>query len=466
MKHVKIWGGRTFALAIIILGGRYWGVPLYQQYFAPKKVAVYIPTGKVQFGKFTVSFHEMGTLEAERSVPVTTEVGGKMIYLVDDGKTVAAGDLIVQLDTTDIEREVYNQRLEYNNRVADVEQANSEMQILVEKNKTELAQAQAQLDFSKTERDLAKEQLARKERLLQDKLVTGSEVEQARLQVRAKELEVTKGEMDFALKQKEIESTESQKKAAIANVKFREDMAKSNLKLVEGRMSKAVIKAPAPGLVVLDTDWGPDGRRKIQEGDQVRPEQTICALPDLTSMLVKVKVGESDAPRVHLDMPTAIILEAVPGREFHGTVKSISSLATEAMPWERGAGTGRSFEVVIAVKEHDLKVLKPGMTADVEFISDSVGKAVYVPQEAVVERQGKTYVYTKKGSQYERVLVKTGMENDNFVVITKGLQTGQVITLRDPTKPIEEQEAGTTAPSASEKSKKETTPPPIPERKG
>ena len=464
MRHVKAWGGRAFALAIILLAGRYWGVPLYNQYFAPKKQAVYIPTGKVQAGKFTVSFHEMGTLDAEKSVPVTLEVGGKLIYLVDDGKVIKAGDMVAQLDTTDIEREVYNQTLEYKNHLADVERANGELDILKEKNKTELAQAQAQLDFNKTERDLAKEQLARKERLLQDKLVTGSEVEQARLELRSKELGVTKGEMDFALKQKEIESTETQKKAEISNVKFHAQMAESNLKLVEGRMSKAVIKAPAPGLVVISTAWSSDGRRKIQEGDSVDPQQSLCALPDLSSMLVKVKVGEADAPRVHLDMTALIVLEAVPGKVFNGKVTSISSLATEAMPWERDAGTGRSFEVVIGVKEHDAKVLKPGMTADVEFISDSVAKAVYVPIEAVVERQGKTYVFVKNGARYERVEVKTGKENDNSVVITKGLQKGQVIALRDPSKPIEEQEAGVTRPGASAK-KEKTTVPPIPNSK-
>ena len=464
MKYVKIWGSRTFVLALIIFAGRYWGVPLYQQYFTPKKTEVYIPTGKVQAGHFTVSFHEMGTLEAEKSVPVTAEVGGKLIYIVDDGKVIAAGDLVAELDTTDIEREVYNQTLEYKNRVADVDRANAEMEILKEKNKTELAQAQAELDFNRIELDRANEMLARKQRLLADKLVTGSEVDQAKLEVRSKELAVTKGEMAYALKQKETESNESQKKSDIANEKFHSDMAESNLKLVEGRMKKAVIRAPAPGLVVLSTDWSPDGRRKIQEGDSLRPQQTICALPDLSSMLVKVKVGEADAPRVHLEMPTVIVLEAVPGRQFHGSVRSISSLATEASPWERGAVAGKTFEVIIILKEHDPRVLKPGMTADVEFISESVTKAVHVPIEAVVERQGKTYVFTKEGGHYKKVQVETGLQNDNSVVIKEGLKKGQVIALRDPSRPIEEQEAGTTRPGASN-NKEETAAPPIPERK-
>jgi multidrug efflux pump subunit AcrA (membrane-fusion protein) len=46
---------------------------------------------------------------------------------------------------------------------------------------------------------------------------------------------------------------------------------------------------------------------------------------------------------------------------------------------------------MVAVKESDPKVVKPGMTADVEFICDTVSNTIYVPLESVNERNGKTY---------------------------------------------------------------------------
>ncbi len=179
-------------------------------------------------------------------------------------------------------------------------------------------------------------------------------------------------------------------------------------------------------------------------------------------MLVKVNVGEADAPRVRVGMAVLARLEAVPNRVFHGAVKDIASLATEASPWESGSTPGRkNFEVTIALKEADPKVLKPGMTADAEFICDSVPKAIYVPIESVIERDGKTYVYVQNGKRYERTPVVTGKSNDNFVIITKGLKAGQKIALRDPTKPMDQQEAGASF-AGNEKKTPEKQAAPIP----
>lgn len=443
-QQIKVWGSRTFALAVVVLVAHQWGpqgVKLYKLYLTPKKEAQYIPTAKVTSGVFTVSFHEMGTLRAERSVPVLSEINGKIISLTGEGTVVKPGTKLAVLDTSELEREARNQQLEFNNREADVDRANAELDILKKQNETELKQSQAELDFNKIELELANERLTRKENLLKEKLVTLSEVEQARLEVRSKELAVTKGEAALELKKKEVESKEQQKMADVRNSQFRQQLAKMQLDEAERRVKKAVITAPASGMVVLESDWNGGEHRKLQEGDTVRPQQTILTLPDLTTMQVRVQLGEADAPKVQLGIPVLIRLEAVPNRVFHGTVKSIASLATEPLPWER-TSSGKSFEVTIAIKEVEPKTLKPGMTADAEFICETVKDAQYIPIEAVTEGEGKTFVFAKAGNTYRRTPVKVGTHNDNFICITKGLGPNQVIALRDPTKPLEQQETG------------------------
>lgn len=460
-KQIQLWGTRTFAVVLLVLGVQHWGVPLYKQYFTPKKTVAFVPTTKVSEGKFVVSFHEIGTLDAEKSVSVSTETGGSVISLVADGKIVQPGDALVVMDTNDIMRDVRNAQLTYKNALADIDRAEAELDILKKSNETEVQQAEAQLDFDKAERDQAAEQLKKKERLAEDKLVPGDQVDQAKIEVRSKGLAVTKGEMALILKKKEVESKERQKVSEIRKVTFAADIAKSGLEEVQNRMKKATITAPSGGLVVIAKTWSADGERKLQEGDVTRPRQNICNLPDLSSMRVKVQVGESDAPRVKTGMPTIIRLEAVPNKVYHGTVISISRLATEAQPWEAGATPGRkNFEVAIAVKETDPKVLNPGMTADVEFICDTVNKSVYVPIECVSERGGKTYVFVKSGGRFVRTEIETGKSNDNFICVKKkGLTKGQEVALRDPTKSLDDQDAGSNAPGAGEeKAKKQPAP--------
>lgn len=450
-------------VVLLVLAVQNWGVPLYGKYFVPKNVEVYIPTTKVKEGKFVVSFHEIGTLDAERSVTVTSGINGRVISLVDEGQMVREGDEIAILDTTDLEREVNTETLEYENRVADVKTAEEELGLLKESNRIDREQAEAQLKFDQNELSIARKELDKKKKLADENLIPGTQVDQAEAVVRSKELAVEKGEKQLQLKLKEIASKEATKQAAIDNLNFRVKMAKRSLDRVSERMGGSVIKAPAPGLVVLTKVWdGGNGRRALKEGDDVDPRQALCQLPDLSSMLVKVNVGEADAPKVTIDMPVLIRLEAAPKKVYHGTVAGISALAVEGNPWEGGTPGKKNFEVRVAVKESDPSVIKPGMTADVEFIENELKSAVFAPIESVIEQNGKTYVYVKEAGKYKKLEVTTGKRNDNFICVTKGVKAGQVVALRDPTRDLEHQEAGSNAPGANKDKEKKKQAAPIP----
>jgi len=446
-RQIQLWGTRLVLVVLLFAAVRYWGLPMYRQYFAPKKPAAFAPTAKVREGRFTVSFHEIGTLEAVRSVSVATETEGKIIYLIDDGKAVQPGDKLFEIDTTDLVREVRNKQLAYSNARADVDRAEAELTILEATNKTELEQAQAQLDFDRNELKLATKERDKQTELAKEKLVPQADVDKADLQVRSKELAVTKGEKALALKEKEVKSKEEQKKADVRNVDYRATMARLDLEEVENRVNKGTVKAPTAGMVVISLDWSAEGLRKFKEGDTPHRREVICQLPDLSQMRVKLKVGEADAPRIHVGLPVLMRLDAVPDRVFHGNVQDISPLASEGSPWDPTTTPGqKNFEVKVSVSETDPKALKPGITADVEFICDLVKNAVYVPLEAVIERGNKTRVFVKQGKRFVPVPVKTGKQNDNSVCITAGLRKGQTVALRDPYKPLEQQEAGVSRP--------------------
>ena len=318
---------------------------------------------------------------------------------------------------------------------------------------------QADYDFNVNELEMAKKQFEKKKRLAEEKLVPRDQVDQADLEVRSKQLAVDKGEQGSPAQEKghqvqgELRKTPRSEKFSSRAI-LRSAISTNS----QGQVTSGIITAPASGMVVISKTWGgPGDYRKLQAGDSIHHRQTICELPDLSNMQVKVNVGESDAPRVKIGMAVIINLEAIPDKSFHGTVTEISSLATEGNPFDTGSTPGRkNFEVTVDLKEADPKTLKPGMTADAEFICDAIPNAVSVPLESVVEKDGKTFVFVKnsKGG-YVRTPVKTGKYNDNFIVILKGLEKGQVVALRDPTRPMDSQEAGASGPGAQEKQDQE-----------
>lgn len=462
-ETIKAWVLRIIVIAALGFSIYKWGVPLYHQYFTHEKAMAFMPTAAAQKGNFSVSFHEMGSLNAEKSVPVMSMADGKIIKLVQDGKMIQTGDLIAQLDTTDIKSQVRNAQLTYENAQSDVSKTMEDFKILQESNKTEVKQAQVDLDFAKTLLKQAQEQLDKKKRLAKDKLVPSDQVIQAETDVESKELDITKKEMALELEKKKVESAENQKEDDVRKAKSAAMIQKNALDDATKHLSQAIIKAPAGGLVVLEETWDSSGRRKIQEGDQARPQQTLCSLPNLASMLVKVKVGESDAPRVHIGMPVLIRLDSAPNKIYHGTVKDVANLARTAEFWEAGAGRNM-IDVTISVKEKDNRILKPGMKTDVEFICKSISNAVYVPIESVLEKDGTTYVYVKKGKNFSKRIVKTGSSNDSAVCILSGLTPNEVVALRDPTKPLDQQSNGTETPT--DKSKKSTKTAPMPKAAG
>ena len=458
-QQIKLWGTRIVILVLLVYAGQKWGMPLYKQYFTPKKVETYIPTGKARTGKFLVSFHEIGTLQAEKSVPVTSEVYGKIISLVTEGKIVSPGEVIAVLDTTDLKKQKDQQLLQYKNTEADVERAQAQFDLDKASFQTDLKQSEAELNYNKNELELARKDVAKKKALLAEKLIAGTEVEQAEGVVRSRELTVQKGEEQYKLKQTEIASKEKQKMSEVKNVEFRANMAKMQLDEFEKQFKNATITATAPGMVVLGKTRDPNGWRPFAVGDMVDPRRVVCQLPDLSSMLVKVSVGETDIPKVSIGLRCLIRLDAIPNQVFHGTVKEIASLATEQDIWQSGGTPGkRIFDVTIDMDESNPKVLKPGMTADLEFICDTIAKALYIPLESVIERDGKTFVYVKNGKKFDRRVVKVGKRNNNFVCILKGIDKDDIIALRDPTRTLDEQESGGAANQDKKSEEKKTVP--------
>jgi multidrug efflux pump subunit AcrA (membrane-fusion protein) len=441
-RHIQIWGTRAVLVAVIFFASQRWGLPLYKQYFTPKKTVIFVPTTTVRQGDLLVSFQEVGSLRAERSASVISEISGRIISIAPEGTAIKPGDMLVELDTTDIDRDVRDKELAFENVLTDVTRARAELEMLKEANATELAKAQAQADFDLAELQRAKTESEKKKRLADEKLIPRAEAEQAELSVKAKELAVKKGDLDLKLKIKENQSLEKRKEREVAKVVFASNLAKSALEEMQGRRNKATIIAPAAGMLVVGTFYR-DGVQKYKIGDMIERRQQVCELPDLTSMQVKVNVGEADAPKVRVDQQVLVRLDAVPDRLFHGKVMSISPLATEGRWWESGSTPGRkNFDVLVDLKESDPKKVKPGMTANVEFISDTVKNAMYVPLECVHERDGKTFCFVKQGSRYSRQPVEVGKRNDNFIVVKNGLARTDMVALRDPSKAAEASETG------------------------
>ena len=78
-------------------------------------------------------------------------------------------------------------------------------------------------------------------------------------------------------------------------------------------------------------------------------------------------------------------------------------------------------------------LLRPGLLADVEIIVEKIPNAIYVPVQAVFEKDGKPVVYVKQENTFEPRVIKPLKRSESVMVISEGLKPGEVVALSDPT---------------------------------
>ena len=181
-----------------------------------------------------------------------------------------------------------------------------------------------------------------------------------------------------------------------------------------------------PGIVVYKDVFFGSEQRKPQVGDQVWANQPLIILPDISRMVVETRVRETDIHKVERNQNVSVRVEAYPDLRLTGKVTLVGTLAQE----ERERRGTKFFAVTIQLAQSEPR-LRPGMTARVQIDVEERPKALYVPLEAVFERDGRPVVYLARRRPSPREVV-LGPSNADFVVIERGLARGERVLLRDP----------------------------------
>ena len=330
-----------------------------------------------------------------------------------------------------------------------------------------LGDGEAQQKLRKLEDDLlvaeselrmAQTKLAGSERLLAREFLTKTEYENDKLNVDKGNLKVktsktaldlfikyefTKAGEEFLSKydeaiqaliraRKETISKLAQARAKWRGVEGRYRIEEAQQKELYDQLSKCVIRAQRPGLVVFG--GGGDrrfysGEDQIREGATVRERQPIITIPDMTEMSVRVKIHESHIKKIGKGMKALIRIDAFPDEELTGEICKVGVLPDSQDRWMNP--DMKVYLTTIEIDDvHDW--LKPGMSAKVEILVNQLDDVVYVAIQAVTPNAGKHTCYVVNGGEPEPRDVEIGEFNDEFIVIKSGLKEGEHVLLRAP----------------------------------
>jgi uncharacterized membrane protein YgcG len=240
--------------------------------------------------------------------------------------------------------------------------------------------------------------------------------------------------MNLSRTRKEAGAKISQEDARLksAEQKFNIENWKTND--LEDQISKCVIRAETLGLVVYgsSTDSNPFRRSSsepIQEGTTLRQRQLILTIPDMTRMSVKVDIHEASVKQVAIGQTATFHFDSFPDNELTGSVHKVAVLADSA-----NAFMNPDLKVYPTVVSIDgvHEWLRPGMSAEVEILIDTVEDAVFIPIQAVSYSGNSQVCYVMKNGTRERREVVTGSFTEEFIQIKEGLSEAEEVLLLAP----------------------------------
>lgn len=451
--------------------------------FDPRQAEANILTELSAVRSFEIEVHTIGELETMRSTSITSSVKGdlgKIIYLIQDGASVKAGDVLVRMDPTPFEEHIAELKLKIREqkgkidileRMAtwethQVEHEETAAQIEIDAAKLELNKQiygdgpieEARLR-SAVQKALAKyndlrsfaEDLALLEaqdylnpvelKQAEDRLAEEEEnYLSAKLQYETyishtQPMLIKKGEMTLKKCKNRFDEILKSGAFRIVKAKTQREQAvqelhdlESKLKIAEHQMTLTEIKAPNPGMVVQKEEFRNGQRRKPRLGDVLLRNQPILDLPDLSTMLVKTKVREIDLFKISIGTPATIEVDAYPDLRFEGEITTIGVLAVSDVA---RTGEEKYFDVIVKLASSDPR-LRPGMTAHVVFHASRVSQKWSIPVQAVFEFQKRYYCFAKTEDGIAAIPIEIGSCNELWIEVTSGLSESLPILLSMP----------------------------------
>lgn len=355
--------GKTLLVLALLAGGVYWWR------FAPLKVK----THTVARGEIVVEVMGTGTLEARVKATISSKISGLITkVLVDQGDRVQAGQVLVQLDDSDLKRQV------------EIGQAG-------------VAAATAALDRLRADKARASVILEQARR------------EHARIQGLMAQASAASVEFDRAVEALGIaEADLARAEAGIVEGQKKLAEAEQTLEYYRTLLADTLIKAPFDGLIV---------RRDRDPGGVVVPGSSILVLVSTEEIWVSAWVDETEMARLAPGQPARIVFRSEPGKSYSGEVARLGREADRET---------REFLVDVRVQKLP-EIWALGQRADVFIETARRPDAVILPARFLSWNGGEPGAFVEVNGCIQRRALSLGLRAREVVEVASGLEPGDVV---------------------------------------
>lgn len=328
--------------------------------------------------------------------PERIELGSELVgsvarRLVGEGDTVRAGQVLAELDASELRAAAEQAASSLAEAEARLEQLRQVSRPVADQN---LLQAEANLG-------LANSEFERVRKLADSGFYSPSRLDEARRAVDA-----ARAAREAALAQAKGTRPEG---VETRLAEARRDQARASLALARAKLDNTVIRAPSAGVVV---------RKYVEPGDVVTQGKKLFELAAAGETQVVLQIDEKNLGRLAVGQATEVVADAYPGKAFQAEIFFIAA----AVDAQKG-----SVEVKLRVPEPPA-FIKPDMTVSAEMRVGQKTKALTLPSNAVRDAAGaEPWVLVIADGRATRRPIKLGLRGTGKVEVLDGLRAGEAV---------------------------------------
>lgn len=231
-----------------------------------------------------------------------------------------------------------------------------------------------------------------------------------RLALKQSEANLRKLENDFK-RQEELIGRKLISQDVFDRSRYDLDTQRASYEIAKLELSYAEIRAPIGGVV---------SKRMVKVGNLIQLNQPLFKIDDFDPLEAMINVPEREMRLIQAAQPVQMLVDALPGAVFTGSVARVSPVVD--------ASTG-TFRVVAQFKD-DSGQLRSGMFGRVRIVYDQRADALVVPRSALVGDDKDASVFVVESDVAKRRKIKLGYADGGQVEVVDGIAEGeQVVTL-------------------------------------
>ena len=339
------------------------------------------------------------------TVMCPVNVDGTIIFMVEDGTQVNAGDVICIIEDN-------NNETNYNNLLDLIESISAELST----KKADLQMQQALLE-AQVRNNEADTEIANLDSL-QFRFASPTQRQISELQLESASIEKSRLE-------KRLQTLKIINDSEIKSIEINLRRAHSRLETAKEILESLTVRAPAPGLAIVSQSRRSGEKLKI--GDEVWNNMPLVIIPEMSEMKVQMRLSETDFKYISENDSVSYSFNAMPDNWANG---KITKMLPVGQPYSRDSKL-KYFEVEASV-DSILEMPEPGFTANCRVIVDYIKDTITVPQVAIFDEDSRKVVYVKKNKTFERREIKTGLSSQKESVVIEGLNRDEKVALTKP----------------------------------